>query len=352
MLESYDGLKDQWANINDRQDELEISLKPRAAELGLTQAVLASQIRQAFFGEEAQRLQRGVDDVRVMLRLPLEARRSLHTLDRLKIRTPIGAEVPLETVADITFVKAPSRLDRNDKSEILRLGAQPVDEAVDVVGIAKELSPQIEALCAPAGLTFRYLGYVAEAEQTKRQTIIGATLLLLTLYGLLAIALKSLIQPIYVLLAVPFAIIGALIGHILLDLTPSYLSIFGMLALAGIAVNDTLVMVDFINRRQAAGMSLLDAALEAGGKRFRPIFLTSITTFVGLLPLMMDDSIQAQFLIPMAVSLAFGVLFATTITLYLVPCAVMAGADIGNWLKAAWRWLYAPFATTTDHAPS
>lgn len=342
LLDEYGELKDQWAKVTEGQDELVLSLKPRAAELGLTQSALASQVRQAFFGEEAQRLQRGVDDIRVMVRLPLEARQSLHTLDRMKIRTPRGAEVPLDTVASINLVKAPSFVERNDRAEIIRLGAQPIDEAVDVVGISKELAPKIEAMCIEHGLSYQFLGYVAEAEATKRQTIVGAALLMLTLYGLLAIALKSMTQPIYVLLAVPFAIIGALVGHILLDLTPSYLSIFGMLALAGIAVNDTLVMVDFINRRCAAGASLTDAALEAGGKRFRPIFLTSITTFVGLLPLMLDESIQAQFLIPMAVSLAFGVLFATAITLYMVPCAVLMGADFARALSAAARWYWNP----------
>ncbi|MGB7329051.1 MAG: efflux RND transporter permease subunit [Rubripirellula sp.] len=347
LLEGYGDLKDVWANINERQDELEIRLKSRAAELGLTQSALASQIRQAFFGEEAQRLQRGVDDVRVMVRLPLEARQSLHTLDRMRIRTPRGAEVPLETVAEINLVKAPSHVERNDRAEIIRLGAQPVDETVDVVGISKELAPKLDAMCRKNGLSYQFLGYVAEAENTKRQTIVGATLLMLTLYGLLAIALKSMIQPLYVLLAVPFAIIGALVGHVLLDLTPSYLSIFGMLALAGIAVNDTLVMVDYINRRQASGVPLLDAALEAGGKRFRPIFLTSITTFMGLLPLMMDESIQAQFLIPMAVSLAFGVLFATAITLYMVPCVVLIGSDVSRYVKASARWYWSPLGDRT-----
>ncbi len=347
MLDGYAELKDQWANVTEGQDELEITLKPRAAELGLTQSALASQIRQAFFGEEAQRLQRGVDDIRVMVRLPEEARRSLHTLDRMRIRTPRGAEVPLETVATMNLVKAPSQIERNDRAEIIRLGAQPVDAAVDVVGISKEMAPKLQTLCVENGLSYQYLGYVAEAEKTKRQTIIGATLLFLTLFGLLAIALKSMVQPIYVLLAVPFAIIGALVGHILLGLTPSYLSIFGMLALAGIAVNDTLVMVDYINRRQQSGVSLLDAALEAGGRRFRPIFLTSITTFVGLCPLMLDKSVQAQFLIPMAVSLAFGVLFATAITLYMVPCAVIVGADLGRIAKAALRWYGAPWTRNT-----
>lgn len=348
LLEAYPTLKDQWAGIDEGQDELELSLKPRAAELGLTQSMLASQIRQAFFGEEAQRLQRGVDDIRVMVRLPQSDRRSLHTLDRLKIRTPLGAEIPLRTVADINFVKSQSEIERNDKAEITRVGASVVDETVDMVAISKELNPKLDALCAPAGLTYRYVGYVADAEQTKQQTIVGAVLLAITLYGLLAIALKSLVQPIYVLLAVPFAIIGALVGHILLDLTPSYLSVFGMLALAGIAVNDTLVMVDFINRRRADGMALRDAALAAGVNRFRPIFLTSITTFVGLTPLIFDPSIQAQFLIPMAVSLAFGVLFATAVTLYLVPCAVMAGDDVTRAIRATTNWYWKPFQSSSS----
>ena len=166
-----------------------------------------------------------------------------------------------------------------------------------MVAITRDLYSTLEALCNSAGLTFRYEGYVADAEATRRQTIIGAILLGLTLYGLLAVALRSLIQPLYVLLAVPFAVIGAIFGHILLDLTPSYLSVFGMLALAGIAVNDTLVMVDFINRRCAAGTSLFEAVADSGTSRFRPIFLTSVTTFVGLTPLIFDPSIQGILII-------------------------------------------------------
>ena len=343
MLEGYEGISTAWAGVNYGQDELEVSLKSRAAELGLTQASLASQIRQAFYGEEAQRVQRGVDDIRVMVRLPKESRESLHTLDQMKIRTPRGAEVPLATVADIAFSKAPSFVERNDGAEIIRCGAQPVDETVDVIGIAHEMVPRLDELCTRAGLSYKFLGYVAEAENARRQTIIGSILLFFTLYGMLAIALKSLVQPVYVMLAVPFAIIGALLGHIIMDLTPSYLSIFGMLALSGVAVNDTLVMVDYINRRRTEGMSLRDAALQAGGRRFRPIFLTSVTTFVGLLPLMLDRSLQAQFLIPMAVSLAYGVLFATAITLYLIPCTFLFGEDLIGILSRFGRWYARPF---------
>ena len=343
LLESYAGISTAWARVNYGQDELELSLKPRAAELGLNQQLLAQQIRQAFYGEEAQRVQRGIDDIRVMVRLPKQDRESLHTLNRMKIRTPRGADVPLSTVADVSFTKAPTFVERNDGAEIIRIGCQPVDENVDILGISKEIAPKLSEMCQPHGLSYQFMGYVAEAEEAQRRTIIGAVLLFLTLYGMLCIPLKSVSQPFFVMLAVPFAIIGALLGHVFMEMTPSYLSVFGMLALAGISVNDTLVMVDYINRRRQHGCTLLDAALEAGGRRFRPILLTSVTTFVGLLPLMMDRSLQAQFLIPMAVSLAFGVLFATAVTLYLVPCSLLVAQDLQRGFIGFRRWYLEPF---------
>ena len=343
ILQSYDVINNAWAHVNYGQDELELSLKPRAAELGLTQALLARQIRQAFFGEEAQRVQRGIDDIRVMVRLPKEDRESLYTLDRMKIRTPRGANVPLATVAEVAFTKAPSFVERNDGAEIIRIGAQPVDETVDVIGIAREITPRLNELCDDNDLSFQFIGYVAEAEEAKKKTILGALALFFTLYGMLSIPLKSVVQPFFVMLAVPFAIIGALLGHIFMGLTPSYLSIFGMLALAGVAVNDTLLLVDYINRRRDEGVTLHAAALEAGSRRFRPIMLTSVTTFVGLLPLMMDRSLHAQFLIPMAVSLAFGVLFATAVTLYLIPCALLMAEDIRKVLAQFRSWYFRPF---------
>jgi multidrug efflux pump subunit AcrB len=253
--------------------------------------------------------------------------------------------VPLATVADISFKKAPTFVERNDNAEILRIGAQPVDETVDVIGISKEINPIVEKLCrdSNAGLSFKYLGHVAEAEAAQKRTVIGAVILFFVLYGMLSIPLRSIVQPFFVMLAVPFAIIGALLGHVIMDMTPSYLSVFGMLALAGIAVNDTLVMVDYINRRREEGAELLEAALEAGSRRFRPIMLTSVTTFVGLLPLIMDRSLQAQFLIPMAVSLAYGVLFATAVTLYLVPCSLLAAHDLRLGFGRFCEWYLRPF---------
>ena len=339
VLQGYEGIQHAWAMINYGQDELEFTLKPRAAELGLTQASLASQIRQAFYGEEAQRLIRGTDDIRVMVRLPKEARRSLHTLDRLKVRTPSGAEVPLSTVCNIAFTKAPSSVERNDGAEVIRIGAMPTDENVDIMGIARQISPQIQELVNEGeDLSYQWTGYIAESAESKRRTIIGGLALCFVLYALLAIPFKSIVQPFFVMLALPFGIIGALLGHMIMGITPSYLSIFGMLALAGVVVNDSLVMVDYINRRRDQGLTLRAAALEAGARRFRPIMLTSVTTFVGLVPLLMERSLQAQFLIPMAVSLGFGVLFATMITLYLIPCALLTAQDLGRGL----RWLWGP----------
>jgi len=198
-------------------------------------------------------------------------------------------------------------------------------------------------MCQKAGLSFQFQGYVAEAEEAKRRTILGGVILFFVLYGMLSIPLKSVVQPFFVMLAVPFAVIGALLGHFVMGMTPSYLSIFGMLALAGVAVNDTLVMVDYINRRRGEGESLRDAALEAGARRFRPIMLTSVTTFAGLTPLLLERSLQAQFLIPMAVSLAFGVLFATVITLYLVPCALLTAEDLGRAVTRFREWYFRPF---------
>tara|TARA_R110002096_G_scaffold179153_1_gene356100 strand:- start:9474 stop:12635 length:3162 start_codon:yes stop_codon:yes gene_type:complete len=344
LLESYEGISDAYTQVRGDLDELEITLKPRAAELQLTQQSLASQIRQAFYGEEAQRVQRGTEDIRVMVRLTLEERQSLHTLDTMRVRTPGGSDVSLASVADVKMVKVPGRIERIDGAEVIEIKALPVDESIDIMGIAETSSPEIQAIVNQGdGLSFRYTGFIAENADSKRRTIIGAIALMLALYGLLAIPFKSLTQPIFVLLAVPFGVVGALLGHIIMGITPSYLSIFGMLALAGVVVNDSLVMVDFINQRRAEGMPLKEAIIIAGARRFRAILLTSITTFAGLMPLMFDNSIQGQFLIPMAVSLGYGILFATTITLYLIPCAYQINSDIGKglvWLK---DWYLRPF---------
>ncbi len=344
LLKSFEGISDAYTRVQNGVDELEITLKPRAAELGLTQQALASQIRQAFYGQEAQRVQRGRDNIRVMVRLTRQERQSLHTLDTLRIRTPTGASVSIASVADVKLVKAPGRIERIDGAEVIEIKALPEDESTDIMGIAEAAFPEIQALINQGeGLSFRFTGFIAENAESKRRTIIGSVALMFALYALLAIPFKSLIQPIFVLLAVPFGIIGALLGHMIMGITPSYLSVFGMLALAGVVVNDSLVMVDFINKRRDEGMPLRDAIVQAGARRFRAILLTSITTFAGLMPLMFDRSIQGQFLIPMAVSLGYGILFATIITLYLVPSAYQISDDLARMLGGMKRWYLRPF---------
>ncbi|MFO0914465.1 MAG: efflux RND transporter permease subunit [Pirellulales bacterium] len=351
LLQSYEGIATSWAQVNYGQDELEFSLKPRAAELGVTQSLLAQQIRQAIYGEEAQRVQRGIDDIRVMVRLPRPARETLHTLDQMMIRTPRGAQVPLGTVATIGFTKAPSFVERNDGAEVIRIGAQPLDETVDVIGIAREIEPRLRELCRQGGeLSFEFKGHVAEAEISRRRTILGTAVLLFALYAMLAIPFKSLSQPIYLMAAIPFGTVGALLGHVIMGVTPSYLSVFGMLALAGISVNNAIVMVDYINQRRLEGVGLLQSAIESGTRRFRPIVLTSATTFVGLAPLIFDRSLESQFLIPMAISMGFGIMFSTVITLYLVPCVLLAADDAHQLMARLADWYWEPFAAPTNEA--
>lgn len=349
MLEAYEGISDAWSNAGGNRDELVIKIRPEGEALGLTQRELARQVRAAFFGEQAQRVQRERDDIRVMVRLPREYRQSLSTLDSLRIRTPSGGEAPFRTVATAEFSRARSDIDRIDGSQVNRVDARPVDETVDVVAISRSLAPELDRLLNPYhNLSWVYRGYVAEHEETKKRSIIGGTALFLVLYSLLAIPFRSLYQPLFVMLAVPFGAIGAMAGHLILDIVPSYLSVFGILALAGVVVNDSLVMVDFINQKIRAGEDLIESVVGSGIRRFRPIILTSATTFAGLLPILFDRSLQAQFLIPMAASLAFGILFATAITLFLVPSAYVAAEEIRAHTRRAWNWYRKPFRNAGD----
>jgi multidrug efflux pump subunit AcrB len=344
ILESYEGISDAWDNTGGTRNELLITIRPEGETLGLTQRDLARQVRAAFFGEQAQWVQRDRDNIRVMVRLPLEDRQSLATLNHLRIRTPSGGEAPFHSVASARFTTGRSDINRIDGAQVVRVDAKPADETVDVVGISRELAPRLDAMANEfPELSWRYSGYVAEHEETKKRSLLGGVTLFLALYALLAIPFRSLYQPLFVMLAVPFGMIGALLGHIILDITPSYLSVFGMLALAGVVVNDSLVMVDFINQRVANGEDLFESVIGSGTKRFRPIFLTSVTTFAGLVPILFDRSLQAQFLIPMAVSLAFGILFATAITLFLIPAAYVAAEDLRAWLGRLMAWYFRPF---------
>jgi len=343
LLKTYPGIASAWNDAGLSRDELQISVKPEGEALGLTQRDLARQIRAAFFGEEAQRVQRERDDVRVMVRLPRAYRESLHTLDALTVRTPSGGEAPFQVVASASFVPGRADIRREDGAQIASVMGKPENDEVNLVAIAEDLTPRLNALFNPhPELSWRFEGYIADNAETQQRLWIGGMALFLALFSLLAIPFRSLIQPFLVLSAVPFGVIGALLGHMIMGVTPSYLSIFGMLALAGVVVNDSLVMVDFTNKMRSSGEALLPAVIASGTRRFRPILLTSLTTFAGLVPLIFDRSLQAQFLIPMAISLAFGILFATAITLFFVPSGYLVLEDLKALLHRSWTWYTLP----------
>lgn len=346
MFESQkDQIESAHADNQRQREEYSISLKPQALELGITQRDLAQQIRQAFYGEEAQKLQREGEELRVMVRLPKEKRESMYTFENLNIKAPNGSVVPFNTVALAKLQPAPGSIYRLNGAQVSHINARPKDETIDIMALAEKLEPEISEIVAKdPKLSWVWSGYIKEDRETGNRSLWLFGGLLLTLYALLAIPFKSILQPLIVLLAVPFGAIGAYAGHMLLDITPSWLSVFGIMALAGVVVNDSLVLVDFINKKRLDGVPLKDAVAQSGVKRFRPIFLTSITTFAGLVPLMFDRAIHAQFLKPMAVSLGFGILFATAITLLLIPAAYLVLEDFKKHiLQRFWGWYSSPF---------
>jgi multidrug efflux pump subunit AcrB len=293
-------------------------------------------VRQAFYGEEAQRIQRGRDEVRVMVRYPAAARRSLGDVEDMRIRTPDGSAVPFSAVADATLGRGFATIERADRRRVVSVTAA-VDETVatpnDVVqALRTDVLPEIAA-------AYPRVAYSLQGEQREQSEFLEAMrqrfyAAMLVIFALLAIPLRSYVQPLIIMTAIPFGMVGAIWGHILMGWDLSMFSIIGMVALSGVVVNDSLVLVDYVNRRVRDGMALREAIASAGGARFRAILLTSLTTFAGLSPLLLERSLQAQFLIPMAISLAFGVLFSTAITLVLVPAVYMILEDV----KAlAWR---------------
>ena len=320
-LADYGGVFDISDSFRPAKRELRLELDPRAEALGLSLEALGRQVRQGFYGAEAQRIQRGRDDVRVMVRYPREERETLASLENMRIRTPTGAEIPFSFAGQAELGRGFATIQRIDRRRVLNITAY-VDPAIVT---ANEVVGDLQANVLPE-LLARYPGInssFAGEQEEQRRTFAGLaralTVALIVIYALLAIPFRSYLQPMIVMSAIPFGLIGAVLGHVVLGLNLTMLSLLGLIALTGVVVNDSLVMVDFINRRVAAGMQVQEAIRDAGAARFRPIVLTSLTTFVGLLPLLLERSFQAQLLVPMAVSLAFGVLFATAITLVLVP---------------------------------
>ena len=339
-LSTYDGVYDIEDSYERSSEEFELDLKPEAEYLGVTAANLAQQVRSAFYGSEAQRIQRGRDEVRVMVRYPEEERRSIGSLHTMMIRTATGAEVPFETVAAIVPGRSLPTIRRVDRKRIIQVSADADTLVTDTDAIQYEILddylPELAATKYP-GMGYQLRGVAADARENQREMILGIYFILGVIYALLAIPFKSYVQPLVVMSAIPFGVVGAIIGHWIMATVFGWNdgaanitlpSIFGMMALSGVVVNDSLVMVHFINRQVKEGMPLGEAVRLAGVRRFRPIMLTSATTFFGLCPLMFEFNPGTAFLVPMAISLAWGILFATCITLMLVPVLVLIHDDL------------------------
>ncbi|HAK56310.1 MAG: efflux RND transporter permease subunit [Vicinamibacterales bacterium] len=329
-LAEYAGVYDIADSFREGKQEIKLGIEPTAEVLGLTLQDLGRQVRQAFYGEEAQRIQRGRDDVRVMVRYPESERRSVGDLENMRIRTPDGQEVPFSQVARVEPGRGFASIKRVDRQRALNVTAA-VDQAITTPGdVVADLDTRVlpELLLGFPGVRHSFEGQQTEFRDSTGGLAQGFMVALMLIYLLLAVPLKSYAQPLIIMSAIPFGLVGATWGHLIMGMDISLLSMFGLVALAGVVVNDSLVMVDFINRFRRKAGSLARAVREAGAARFRPILLTSLTTFFGLLPLMLETSLQAQFLIPMAISLAFGVIFSTFITLMLVPAGYIIIEDL------------------------
>jgi multidrug efflux pump subunit AcrB len=329
-LAEYPGVIDIADSFRLGKQEVKLSILPAAQVLGVTLADLGRQVRQAFYGEEAQRVQRGRHDVKVMVRYPEEERRSLGDLENMRIRTADGSEVPFATVARAELGRGYSTIRRADRQRVINVTADVDRARVTADQVLSNLQATVlpEILRDYPGMSYRFEGIQREQRKAMGGLIGWAGVALFAIYALLAVPLRSYVQPLLIMSVIPFGMVGAIAGHLLMRLDLSFLSVVGMVALTGVVVNASLMLVYTLNRLRDAGASLREALLDAGTKRFRPILLTALTTFAGLTPLLLERSIQAQFLIPMATSLAFGVLFATLITLFLLPSGILVLDDL------------------------
>jgi len=329
QLRSYEGVFNVVNDMESASEEVQFDLKPGAESLGITTADVARQIRQGFFGEEVQRLPRDGEDVRVYVRYPRADRESLDFLQSIRIRTNDGRELPIGAVADLRFEKGTNRILRRERQRAIIVSAEVVTDRIDE--IRKELNDGFfdEFDARHPNVTRGNIGRAQGEAEFQAELMTFFLIAIGTAYFLVAVSFKSYFEPILILLAaIPFCYCGMIIGHMTMGATMSLLSILGMFAAAGVAVNDNLVLLDYVHRLRAQGMDGAQALVEAGTRRFRPILLTSLTTFIGLMPLLMEKSLQAQWLIPIGISLAFGVLFALFVTLFFVPALYGIGADI------------------------
>ena len=337
-LSEYTGVFDIRNSALAGGDEIKLTIKPEAEALGLTMSSLGRQVRQAFYGEEAQRIQRGKDEIKVMVRYPRDERRSIADLENMRIRTPSGEEVPFGSVAEISFGQGYSQISRLNRERTVTVSADIDPDIVEPQEIIRTISDEFipGLLSRYSGVSFNLEGSSEELKDFQFSLIVASIVALFLIYALIAIPLHSYSQPLLIMSVIPFGIIGAVVGHVIMGMAISMFSLFGLIALAGVVVNDSLIMVDFINKARIEGVPIRQAVIESGTQRFRAIMLTSFTTAVGLTPILLEKSVQAQFVIPTAISLSFGIVFATVITLFLIPSLYMLQQD--GFARSRYLW--------------
>ncbi|GGI91998.1 efflux RND transporter permease subunit [Shewanella gelidii] len=345
-LATYEGIYDISDNFSSGSQEVRLKIRPEAEALGLTLANLATQVRYGFYGYEAQRILRNKEEVKVMVRYPKDQRRTLGHLENMLIRTPTGESVPFSVVADIELGESYASITRVDGRRAITISANAnsniVEPAKVVAEIQEKFLPQLTEQYPSVSTALD--GGSADEQSALVALLQGFFFALFTIYALMAIPLRSYSQPLIIMSIIPFGMIGALFGHFILGLNMSVLSLCGIVALAGVVVNDSLILVDFVNRARAKGLPIKQAAIDSGCFRFRAIILTSLTTFFGLVPIIMEKSLQAKIVIPMATSLAFGILFSTLVTLILVPLLYIVLDDIKRMLRRILTWWWRPSA--------
>ena len=316
------------------KQQIDFSILPEGRSLGLTSKEVARQIRNSYYGAEAIRQQRGRNEVKIKVRLPESERQTEFSLEELVLRTSSGKEVLLREVVEIKKGRSYTFITRRDGRRVISVSGDvvPRENTPQILAAMKEeiLPPLLNKY---PGLSYSFEGREADRRDSVSGLMKGLQIALVLIYVVLSIPFKSYSQPLIIMLSIPFGIVGAAIGHLILGYSLSLISLFGVVALTGVVVNDALVFIDFANKRKWAGESLYDAVRSAGIQRFRPIILTTLTTFFGLMPMILETSQQARFLIPMAISLGFGILFATGITLLIIPSLMLILDDIHNLFK-------------------
>ncbi|WP_163930234.1 efflux RND transporter permease subunit [Paraferrimonas sp. SM1919] len=343
-LNSYEGVYDINDDFSSGSQEIKVDLKPEGEALGLTMNDLAQQVRWGFYGFEAQRILRNKEEIKVLVRYPKEQRQTIGHLENMRIRTKNGGIVPFNQVATYKLDKSYATITRVDGERALKIDANVDKALVDPSTISRNIMqtdlPKILAKYPQVKSDLD--GASADEVDSLKSLAMGAFFSLLVIYALMAVPLKSYGQPLIIMSVIPFGLIGAVVGHLIVGISLNVLSLMGIVALAGVVVNDSLILVDFVNKARAQGLSIKEAAIEAGCQRFRAILLTSLTTFFGLVPVILETSLQAQAVIPMATSLGFGIVFATVVTLILVPVLYAILADFLRGYRKLINWWWQP----------